>query len=262
MVIIAGYNIIHSLDSVCVMGNLNASAFLRLGLILAMAICHTCHSCSPPMHWKSQEVSKRAASAEIVIVGKVVRRRTSERKNGLYGASIEVLCVLKAAGSGTAAAAPFPTIVEVLGFGQVAGHCVHSAALQNATYIGFLRQHNGRYFVAEVNSQPGTIPFERAVLRSIAKEIGTRHRRCLNVLAESHRNATKHRMVVYRDEMKTNTARKTKTEMTRERTRPPPPPPEKGLKDGSSAAAFKAKLPIWGVATMLTAMYLSGWSQA
>lgn len=242
------------------MDTFSVSLFLRLVVILAMAICHTCHSCSPPIHWKAQEVSKRAASADIVIVGKVVRRRTNERKNGLYGASIEVLCVLKTAGSGSAAAAaapaPFPTVVEVFGFGRVAGHCVHSAALQNVTYIVFLRQRRGRYFVAEVNSQPGTIPFERAVLRSIAKEIGTRRRRCSNVFVGNHRNATKHRMVVYRDEVKTNTGRKTKTEMTRERTRPPP---EKGLKDGTtSAAAFKAKSPIWGVAPMLTAMYLSG----
>lgn len=226
------------------MGNLNdalSRRFLRLGLLLAMAICHTCHSCSPPLHWKAQEVSKRAAIAEIVIVGKVVRRGTSERKNGLYGARIEVLCVLKGG-------AQLPAVVEVLGFGRVAGHCVHSAALQNATYIAFLRQRHRRYFVAELNNQPGTVPFEKPLLRSIVKEIGARRHRCSNVFVKKHCNATQARMVVYRDDVKT----KMKTDVTRVRTRPP-----SNLEDGSNAAAIKAK-PIWGVAPMLMAMYFWG----
>lgn len=229
-----------------------------LGLsLLVMAIYHTCDTCSPPIHWKPQEVSKRAAIADIVIVGKVVRsphrratrerearlrRRKSTGKVGLYDARIEVLCALKGG--------PLPQFVQVSGFGQMHGHCVNSPALQNATYVGFLRERKGRYRVAEVNNQRGMIPFKQHLVRSIGKEIGSARKSCANIFVKNSRGTTTPAMdsaeVIYFDPVKA----KAKVNPTTERTLP-----AASLEDGSNGAST-TKIPVWEAPVLMLVYFL------
>ena len=111
----------------------------------------------------------RAIHADFVILGKVVqspfptRQRRGFPQFGPYDARFRVICALKGRLR--------PKYVNVSGFGYVPGHCVSSRALQNATYIAFLRKRHGRYSVAEINSQDGTIPFKESILRKVKRRL-------------------------------------------------------------------------------------------
>lgn len=220
---------------------------LVLGL-LAMVIHHACHSCSPPMHWKHQEVTKRATIADIVIVGKVVRspyrtsrkRQASEPQAGLYDARFKVFCALKGG--------PLPSIIKVSGFGQVHGHCAHSHALENESYVGFLRKRNRRFFVAEINNQRGTIRLNQNLFRRIVGQLGVKDNdhSCLNIWQKrTKKPPVELEETLYRDQVKTRL-----TVINTERTYT-----AASLKDISNAG-FKQS-PGW-VLQVLMAMYCLG----
>lgn len=147
-----------------------ARSSLRQIVFAVLAIYHAGFGCSPPKSWRSKGVSLRAIHADIVILGKVVQspypRQSSHAaslRSGLYDARFKVVCTLK----GKVRA----KYVNVSGFGYIPGHCVNSRALRNVTYITFLRKRQGRYFVAEVNSQVGTTPFKKKILRKVQKRL-------------------------------------------------------------------------------------------
>jgi hypothetical protein len=134
-----------------------------------LAIYHLGHGCSQPRNWRSKGASLRAIHADFVILGKVVqspfptRQRSGSRHFGPYDARFRIICALKGR--------PRAKYVNVSGFGYVPGHCVSSRALRNETYITFLRKRRGRYFVAEINSQVGTIPFKKSTLRKVSRRL-------------------------------------------------------------------------------------------
>ena len=132
-----------------------------------LAIYHAGDGCSQPRNWRSKGVSMRAIHADIVILGKVMQSPFSTRQPssqfGPYEARFRIICALKGR--------PRAKYLNVSGFGYVPGHCVSSRALQNKTYIAFLRKRQGRYFVAEINSQVGTIPFKKSILRNVIRRL-------------------------------------------------------------------------------------------
>ena len=133
-----------------------------------LAIYHAGFGCSPPRNWRSKGVGWRAIYADIVVLGKVVQspyptRQLHALRSGPYDARFEIMCTLK----GKVRA----KYVNVSGFGYIPGHCVNSRARQNVTYITFLRKRRGHYFVAEVNTQVGTTPFEKKNLRKVLNRL-------------------------------------------------------------------------------------------
>lgn len=194
----------------------NCRLVLILGL-LAMAIYHVCYSCSVPKRWKVQEVSQRAAVADIVIVGKVANRpyrtarksKAKERQVGNYNARFNIICTLKGG--------PLPAFINVSGFGYMPGHCVTSRALQNKTYLGFLRKRNGRYAVAEINVQKGTVLFNQHLLQRVIKKLGMKKHRnaCSDIFRKyNQKKAKKSKVIQYRDELAESKRHTTATEWT------------------------------------------------
>ena len=140
-------------------------------ILNVLAIYCAVDACSQPRHWQAEDASVRAIHADIVMVGKVMRSPQLSRQinattfspSGPYDARFRVFCALK----GKLRA----KYVDVSGFGYVPGHCVNSRALRNGVYITFLRRRRGRYFVAEMNSQIGTIPFKKSIFRKVVRKL-------------------------------------------------------------------------------------------
>ena len=172
-----------------------ALSSLRQIVFAVLAIYHAGFGCSPPRNWQRKGVSWRAIYADIVILGKVVQSpyptrqssNTTSLRSGLYDARFKIMCTLK----GKVRA----KYVNVSGFGYIPGHCVNSRAHQNVTYITFLRKRHGRYFVAEVNSQVGTTPFKKQILRKTTKklrrkgELNESRNNCAAFLSKAEKNS-------------------------------------------------------------------------
>ena len=163
-----------------------------------LAVYHAGYGCSQPRNWRTKGASMRATQADFVILGKVVQSPFPTRQHlgfpqlGPYEARFRVICTLKGR--------LHSKYVNVSGFGYVPGHCVSSRALQNETYIAFLRKRHGRYFVAEINSQDGTIPFKKSILRKIKRrlrckgDLNKSRKRCVAFLRTARKSSEKSAM--------------------------------------------------------------------
>ena len=182
-----------------------------------LAIYHAGYGCSQPRYWRSKGVGMRAIHADIVILAKVVRSPFRTRQTtkfpqfGPYDARFRIICTLK----GRLRA----NYVNVSGFGYIPGHCVSSRAQQNATYITLLRKRRGRYFVAEVNSQVGTIPFKKSILRKVVRrlrrkgELNKTRNGCAALLRTTRKSARASKVNAYE-----NSALENKSDLTATKT--------------------------------------------
>ncbi|XP_032232401.1 uncharacterized protein LOC116614921 [Nematostella vectensis] len=148
--------------------------------ILCVCLTKYTQECSPPKGWQPMTPSERAKKAQIVVYGTVVasprtriKGNNGQKTAGRYTAEFRLHCIIKGP--------RLKALVNITGFGDFPGVCVHSTAKLNKTYVVFVEHSydTGVLRVDEINVQRASVHVGQAhkidklaVLREIMFESG------------------------------------------------------------------------------------------